>query len=352
MREKTAPTMTATNYFVKDNNNNNALLPAWITIGVATAILTILVAIIVAVISLALFMRKSTQQKTECDSSYSTLHRENTQQLQPQSLHLPNDLYDRIELSPSTGQAEVISKTETDNTNNPSSHRGQHSINPSVDMLQPKSASMQITAASSQNIQSHKSKRILEQPTYAVINKREKETGRKPKTANCPFETIAAKNLCSTTAETKASVHISDTNTVDEDVMQTKVTKGNQLKQNQDIQDTATQTTPRAAESPEELYTVVRKKTKESMAQNEEEPPPIPPQGVEQLYTAFNKKTQPTIANDEVETPPIPPHTVEQLYTAVMKKPKARETDDEVEAPPVPQHTVEELYTTVQKNKK
>ena len=42
------------------------------------------------------------------------------------------------------------------------------------------------------------------------------------------------------------------------------------------------------------MYTAVRKKTKESTAQNEEEPPPIPPQGVEELYTAVNKKTQPT----------------------------------------------------------
>ena len=45
------------------------------------------------------------------------------------------------------------------------------------------------------------------------------------------------------------------------------------------------------AESPEELYTAVRKKTKESTAKNEDELPQIPPQGVEQLYTAVNKDT-------------------------------------------------------------
>ena len=105
------------------------------------------------------------------------------------------------------------------------------------------------------------------------------------------------------------------------------------------------------AESPEELYTAIWKKTKECTVENEEEQPPIPLQRVEQLYTAVNKKTQLTTANDEVESPPIPPHTVEELYTAVMKKPKARKTDDEMEAPPVPPHTVEELYTAVQKNK-
>ena len=346
MREKITPTPTGTKYFVRDNNSyyNNALLPAWISIGVLMAILTVLVAIIIAVIALALFVSKSSQRKTECDSSYSTLHRQGIQQLQSQSLHTPNDLYDHIQLSPSTGQAEFISKTETDNTNNPSPHQGQHNINFKVDIQQPKSATMQITAASSQNIQS---KSTLEQPTYAVVNKKNKNTVKEPEKANCPFETIALKNLSLTTAETKES----DNNTVDEDVMQTNAIKGNQLKYNQDNQVTATQTTLQAAESPEELYTAVRKKTKESTAQNEEEPLPIPLQGVDQLYTAVNKKTQPTTANDEVESPPIPPHTVEELYTAVMKKPKARETDDEVEAPPVPPHTVEELYTAVQKNK-
>ena len=311
--------MTATKHFVINNNYNNALLPAWISIGVFTTILTVLVAIIVVVIALALFVRKSPQRKTECDNSYSTLHREGTQQLQPQSLHTPNDLYDRIELIPSTGQAEFISKTVTDNTNNPSPHECQHSINPRVDMQQPKSTTMQITAASSQNIQTHKSESTLEQPTYAVVNKKKKKTGKELETANCPFETIAGKNLSSTTAKTKASVHISHKNTVDEDVVQRKVANGNQLTYNQDIQETDTKTTLQTGESPEELYSAVRKKTKESTVQNEVEPLPIPPQGIEELYTAVNKKIQLTIANDEVESPPIPPHTVEELYIAVMK---------------------------------
>ena len=309
--------MTATKDFVRNNNKNNELLPAWISIGVFTTILTVLVAIIVVVMALVLFVRNYSQQTTECDSSYSTLHRGGIQQLQPQSLHTPNDLYAKIELSPSTGQTEFISKTETDNTNNPSPHHSQHSVNPSVDVQQPKSATMQITAASSQDIQSHQSESNLEQLTYSVVDKKKKKTGKEPETAisNCPFETIAIKILSSTTAETKASVHLSDKNTADEDVMQTKVTTGNQLKCNQDIQETDTRTTLQAAESPEVLYTVVKKKTKGSTTQNEEEPPSIPPQGVEQLYTAVIKKTQPTTANDEVESPTMPPHTVEVIYS-------------------------------------
>ena len=300
----------------------------------------------VVVIALAHFLRKSSQQKTECDNLYSTLHREATQQLQPQLLHIHNDLYDHIQLSPSTGQAEFISKTETDNINNLSPHQCQHNINPSVYIQQPKSVTVQITA-NSQN----KSETILEQLTYAVVNKKKKNIMGK-ETACCPFETIVAKNLSSSkknTAEAKASVNLSDENTVDEEILHLNASKQKQLNCTQDIQETDTKTTSQTAESPEELYTAVGKKTKESTTQNEEEPPPIPPLGVEELYTVVNKKTQPTAANDEVESPPIPPHTVEELYTAVMKKPKARETDDEVEAPAVSPHTVEELYTAVQR---
>ena len=89
--------MTVREYLAEDNDQNNVLVTVWIAIGVATAILTILVFTVV-VIALAHFLRKSSQQKTECDNSYSTLHREVTQ-LKPQSLHTCNDLYDHIQLS-------------------------------------------------------------------------------------------------------------------------------------------------------------------------------------------------------------------------------------------------------------
>ena len=171
-------------------------------------------------------------------------------------------------------------------------------------------------------------------------------------------ENFAATNLslakhCK--AEGKKLVHSTCENTPGKDkqlhITQRNILKRDQPKHSQDMQEIAPHTPLQTVESPEELYSAIRKKTKESTAWNEEELPPLSPQGGEQLYTAVNKKTQLTIANDDVESPPIPPHTVEQLYTAVMKKPKARVTDDEVEAPPVPPHTVEELYTAVQKNK-
>ena len=325
-----------------EDNNNNLLLPAWITIGVASAILTALVTIVV-IITLALYLRKSLQQKTECDNSYSVLRREATQQLQPQSLHTPNDLYDHIQLSPSTGQAEFISKTESDNINNPSPHHHQCSIHYSVDTEQPKSAAMQITDRSSKNIQSHKIEITIDHPTYAVVKKK-KERKKEKEPVHCPPKTSAATSLTFTKQDTTHKlIHsqpVKNVAKVDQPILC-----------NQEIQDNiiTTQIPLQTSESPEELYTAVRKKTKESTAQNEEKPPPIPPQRVEQLYTAVNKNTQPTTVNDEVESPPIPHYTVEELYTAVMKKPIARETDDEVEAPPVPPHTVEELYTAVQK---
>ena len=321
------------------------LLPAWITIGVASAILIVLVAF-AAIISLALYLRRSSQQKTECDNSYSTLHREATQQLPPQSLHTPNDLYDHIQLSPSTGQAEFISKTETDNTNNPSPHQHQYGIHPIVDTEQPKLVAVQITTvnASSTYFPSHKKESANGQLTYAVVNKK-KDRKNEKEPVHCPPKRFAATSLTLTKQNsTHNHIHSQPVENVDQPILC-----------NQEIRDniiTSTHIPSQTTESPEELYTTVRKKTTESTAQNEEEPPPIPPQGVEQLYTAVNKKTQPTTANDEVESPPIPPHTVEELYTAVMKKPKARETDNEEEAPPVPPHTVEELYTAVQKNKK
>ena len=317
----------------EETQDKNAL-SVWIAVGVVITTLIVLMGI--TTIALALFLKKSSHQKTECDNSYSTLSRGLTQQLQPQLLDPASDFYDRIELSPSTGQAEFISRTETDNTNNPSPHHGQFNINPSVDMQQPKSATVQITAASSKDIPLHDIESTSEQPNYAAINKRKKKTmGKEP--VHNGLENSAAKILSlvknSTTEENEC---IDLPHTTDKNM---KLRQGSAACNQQ------------TAESLEELYTAVRKKTKESTTQNEEEPPPISPQGLEQLYTAVNKKTQLTTANDEVESPPIPPHTVEELYTAVMKKPKARETDDEVEAPPVPPHTVEELYTAVQKNK-
>ena len=98
------------------------------------------------------------------------------------------------------------------------------------------------------------------------------------------------------------------------------------------------------------LFTRSKKKGKTN---TKETATPIPSQKVdspEELYTAVKKKQ----AEDDEEVPPLPPHTFEELYTAVKKEPKGNTAE---EAPPLlPPHTVEEvytveeLYTAVQKN--
>ena len=92
-------------------------------------------------------------------------------------------------------------------------------------------------------------------------------------------ETSVATNVSSTnlnTAEGKKSVHTRGVITIGNNIHSVDKNVDN-LKGDQ------------PKESLEKLYTAARKKTKESIAQDEEEPPPIPPQGVEQLYTAVNK---------------------------------------------------------------
>ena len=123
----------------------------WIAVGIVIAILVVLTCMATIAI-IVHFLKKNSQKESEYDDSYSTLCREPNKQLQPQTLHLPNDLYDRFELSPSTGQAEFVVKTETDNTNNPSPHHYQRNTNFFVDTEQPKSSAMQIIVASSQSI--------------------------------------------------------------------------------------------------------------------------------------------------------------------------------------------------------
>jgi hypothetical protein len=157
--EFAASVSTSTNREFDSNNiandaQNNAMngTPAvTVYIGIVVAILILLTAIVVVVVTLVLlYLRKASQTKPKADDhyddSYSTLCRGETQQLQPHSQQPPTDLYDQIQLSPSTGQAEKVSKAEIENINIPSSH--QISISPD-------------TATS-------------EHPTYAAVKKKSK----------------------------------------------------------------------------------------------------------------------------------------------------------------------------------
>ena len=276
-----------------------------VVIGIVTAILIVLIATVV--IALVLFWRKSVQQKSNYDTSYSTVSRENAQQVQPQSLHTPAELYDQIQLSPSTGQAEFVSNTEIDNINN-SSPPPSHNIHPSVDTGQPKCPS---SATQQINLSLHDEEECSsEQPTYAVVNEKKKRERVK--------ESAQGQDTIPENERDLAPLY--------------NLKQRDQPKQRQDVH--------------ESTYAIVHKKSKKGNANTKETATPIPSQKIdspEKLYTAVKKKQ----AEDEEEVPPLPPRTVEELYTAIKKEPKGSTAG---EAPPLPSHTVEELYTAVQKN--
>ena len=109
------------------------------------------------------------------------LYRERNLQNPP---YTPNDLYDQLHLSPSTGQAEIISKTETDNKNNCSQHHNQHRLIPSVDTQKPNSPTSPLKSTSAD-----KDASTLEQPTYAVVDKKKKHIKEK-EPVHCPSQVL------------------------------------------------------------------------------------------------------------------------------------------------------------------
>ena len=243
----------------------------------------LIVLITTAVITLVLFWRKSARQKLY-DDSYSTLSRENAQQRQPQSLQTP-ELYDQIQLSPSTGQAE----SESINNNSPPPSLDIHPIVNTEQLKYPNSDIPQTTAAS--NFSLHDAQeRTSEQPTYAVVDKRKKQ--------------MRGKELVQSVLKKEGHpVPLYDLNAMDQNSF---VQKGKA-----NAKETATSHT---VDSLEELYTAVKKKAKGNSAEDEEEVPPPPPHTVEELYTAVKKKAKGNSAEDEEEAPPLPPHTVKELY--------------------------------------
>ena len=293
-----------------------------VVIGIITAILIVLTATVISV--LVLFRRKSAQQKPDCDGSYSTLNRENTQQMLPQSLHTPAKLYDQIQLSPSTGQTEFVSKPDSENINN-SSLPNSHNIYPSVGTELPTYPNSAISQITSSNISPHDVEETTsKQPTYAVIDKtkKRKEQIRGKESAISQY----------TEAEENGDPPPLYNPNTDHYALQ----QGDQPKQRQDIHGGK--------------YAVVHRRPKRGKANAET---PIPSHTVdsqEQLYTAVKKKSKGSAAEDEEEAPPLPSHTVEVLYTAVKKKPKGSTAKDEAAAPPLLLHTVEKFYTIVQKN--
>ena len=288
--------------------NDSDTLNIIIGVVIATLILILLVVLaLIVIIALVVMSRKSVKRKTNCDSSYSALNRGTLQQLQPQAVQNSSELYDQIHLSPLTGQAEFIRNSETENMITPQSQQG---IYPSIEE-QPLQVSLQTAGLN----ESSENASNTEQPTYAVVNKKQKKKKHTAGKELVPDQKCEAQN---------------------EDLRNVK----KKISHSKEI------------ESLDELYTAVKKKQKSSAAKEDENAPPIPPHTVEELYTAVNNIPKVRAATKQKESPPIPPHTVEELYTAVNKTPKGNAADDEEEAPPIPPHTVEELYTAVNKTPK
>ena len=140
--------------------------PILLTTGLVLSTIIVLTVILIVTITLALLFRKSAQQKIEFDNSYSTVCRGTTKKLQPQSHHNSNDLYDQIQLSPLTGQTEVISRAETENINSDSQHQ------PTSDTEKQKEAILQCTSLTLKQMEVEKS--TPEQLNYAVVHNKQK----------------------------------------------------------------------------------------------------------------------------------------------------------------------------------
>jgi hypothetical protein len=278
---------------------------ATIAIGVSTVTLLMLssaLIIIIAVVVIRNYRRRSAKQQIDTDASYSTLNRGSGIQVQPQSTQQnSNEVYDQIQLSPSTGQTECIPKPQSENTNNPLYNS--HPIH-----LDTENSVTNASAASQKNSPT---------ATYAAIDISNKKKAKKDDTKHTDAVKYTPTSKGVYTVEGKdnsAKMNLGDMYAPD--------------RQYQGRVNSEHESDP--PHSVEELYTAVKKKPKGSSVPVNE---PVP----EDLYTAVMKKPK-----DEA-VPPIPSHTVEELYTAVHKKPVGNTMEDEEEAPPIPPHTVDDI---------
>ena len=212
-----------------------------VAVGVGGALLLILVTSLIIILSLIVWYRKRGTRKLEIDpnstvstredASYSIyiLERGTRQQIQPQDTN-STELYDQIHLSPSTGQTELISKTESETA------EGINTTTPNV-----------YSTVDTENFQpvSNSEESKVENATYAVVNKKKKK---------------------------KKSKEVSNDNGE----------KMEKIEEEVEVQ---------GQPSLDDMYAVVQKKPKKSEEQGET-PPPIPASTVESLYTAVQKTPQ------------------------------------------------------------
>ena len=146
-----------------------ALQPtAMVAVGVVGVLLLVLIISLTIILSLIVWYHKRGTCKLEIDpnsgsmredASYSILERGRRQQAQPQDSN-STELYDQLHLSPSTGQTELISKTESETA------EGINTTTPNV--------YSSVETGNSQPISNSEESKI-EEATYAVVDKKKKK---------------------------------------------------------------------------------------------------------------------------------------------------------------------------------
>ena len=222
--------------------------------GVTVTALTVVVGISILVVLLSLWRKKRIQKnKMNCnlerqDGLYSTLDRGTKQQTQPHSWDASTELYDQIQLSPSTGQSEPIhSETENDK------------VNIVVSSAQLDCHNME----KPHKIEPEKSN--IEFATYAVVDKKKTKSGSKKEETRETHDSTSEKGI---TLNSKTSIEAAVPVESDE----VDYTNYQQSEKNENL---------------EEMYAVIQKKPKKC---EEEIAPPIPSHTTESLYTAVQKK--------------------------------------------------------------
>ena len=223
-----------------------------LAIGVAASVLVMFIVTVIIFALLLLWKYKRTYQTKQdsdhdkIESSYSTLYK-GSEQMQAQSHHAHTELYDQTELSPSTGQAEFVSKNERKTTPPPQTS---YPIYTSVDTNPLCLFNIATTEESKQ--------------TQDAATEKEVD-----------IASVPTKNYPQLKDEPKQRQDLEEMYAV----VHKKSKKG---KASAEFEKTDTQIS--------ELYTAVKKKPKGSAAEDEEEAPPLPPHTVEELYTAVQKR--------------------------------------------------------------
>ena len=219
-----------------------------LAIGVAASVLVLFIVTLTIFALLLVWKYKRTYQtkpdsdyEDRVESSYSTLYK-GSEQMQPQSLQAHTELYDQTQLSPSTGQAEIVPENER-KTNPPP--QTSYTIYSGVD-TNPHCLLNIATAEESKQMQD-------------VATEKEAD-----------IASVPPRNYPKLKEEPKQRQDLEEMYAV----VHKKSKKG---KAGAEFEKTDTQ------------ISAVKKKPKGNAAKDEEEAPPLPPHTVEELYTAVQK---------------------------------------------------------------